>query len=450
VLGAVDQAISVPGEVKVNADRVAHVVPRAPGIVREVTKTLGDDVKAGETLAWVESGALAEAKLDFFAKESEVGCCEIELPRAKAIYENVAKLSGQLLKEVSEAELQKMDALEMGKYRGQLLTAYAAYLEARTTHGREVGLHAKNISSARELMAAETALKQARAQFNAAMDTARYETLIAYTEAAQARQVAVFEAVAAEKRLRLKGADDAVIKALRALVPKVAATAPCLCDDPNCKEGILPAVADILGKDDHFAWSPLLAPFGGTLIEKHIVLGESVDTESEVFTVADLSSVWVDLALSQDVIPSVQAGYAAVITLPNGVETEAIIDFISPIIAEATRTALARVVVDNKAGTFRPGTFVEASIRIPTAQDAVLVPKDSVQLVNDHTCVFVWGNSDFELREVKTGASDGKQIEILSGLSAGDAVASENAFHLKAEYIKTAAGDLGAHHGHNH
>ena len=234
-LGAVDQMIGVPGEVKVNADRVAHVVPRAPGIVRKVTKTLGDDVQAGEILAWVESGALAEAKLDFFAKESEVGCCEIVLPRAKAIYENVAKLSGQLLKEVSEAELQKMDALEMGQYRGQLLTAYAAYLEARTTHGREVGLHAKNITSARELMTAETALKQARAQFNAAMDTARYETLIAYTEAAQARQVAVFEAVAAEKRLRLKGADDVVIKALRALVPKVATTAPCLCDDPNCK-----------------------------------------------------------------------------------------------------------------------------------------------------------------------------------------------------------------------
>ena len=447
--GVVRREIRAPGEIKVNSDRVAHVVPRAAGIVREVRKALGDRVQAGETLAWVESDELAEAKLDFYAKEAEVGCCEIKLPRAKAIYENVAKLIALLQKEAMEKDIHNLDGLEMGAYRGQLLTAYAAYLAARTTHEREADLHAKEISSGWELLDAETTLRQMRAKFHAVMDTARYETLIAYTEAAQEQQVAVFNAVAAEKRLRLKGADDKVVAALRALVPKVAGLEPCLCDDPNCAEDKLPSVTDTLGKDGRFAWYTLRAPFDGTLIEKHIVMGESIDAASEVFTIADLSRVWVDMAISQDTISSVQEGSSVTIRQPDGSESETKIEFVSPIVAPDTRTALARATLVNPHGQFRPGTFIDAGIHVPSKEETVVIPKASVQLVNDCPCVFVWGSSDFELREVTTGIADGRQIEILKGLRPGEAVASENAFHLKAEFAKFAGGDSSGH-GHAH
>ena len=140
--GSVSRDIRVPGEIKVNSDRMAHVAPRAAGVVREVRKVLGDKVKADETLAWIESDKLAEAKLDFYAKESEVGCCDIKLPQAKAIFENVAKLTSLLRKESSESDIRKLDALEMGKYRGGLLTSYAAYLAAHPTHKQEMSLHA--------------------------------------------------------------------------------------------------------------------------------------------------------------------------------------------------------------------------------------------------------------------------------------------------------------------
>ena len=448
--GIVRNEIRVPGEIKVNSDRVAHVVPRAAGIVRKVGKTIGDRVQVGETLAWIESDELAEAKLDFYAKEAEVGCCEIALPRAKAIFENVAKLISLLRQETAEEEIHKLDGLEMGAYRGQLLTAYAAYLVARTTHERETDLYAKEISSRRELLDAKATLRQMRSKFHAIMDTARYETLIAYTEAAQEQQVAVFNVVAAEKRLRLKGADDKVIAALRALVPKVAGLEPCLCDDPNCAEGKLPSVTDTLGKDGRFAWYAIRAPFDGTLIEKHIVMGESIDAASEVFTIADLSSVWVELAISQDAISSVQEGATVTIGQPDGSVSETKIEFVSPIVAQDTRTALARATLANPHGQFRPGTFVDAGIRIPSKEETIVIPKTSVQLVNDHPCVFVWGKADFELREVKTGVTDGRQIEILQGLRPGEAVASENAFHLKAEFIKSTAGESGAHAGHSH
>ena len=449
IRGMVRREIRVPGEIKINSDHVAHVVSRAAGIVRDVRKTLGDRVQAGETLAWIESDELAEAKLDFYTKEAEVGCCEITLPRAKAIFENVTKLIALLKKEAAEEEIHKLDALEMGKYRGQLLTAYAAYIAARTTHEREARLHAKKMSSDRELLDTETSSTQARVKFHAIMETARYEILLAYSEAAQEYQVAAFNAVAAEKRLRLKGADDEVVAGLRALVPKTAGLEPCPCDDPDCEDDKLPSVVDTLSKDGRFAWYAVRAPFEGTLIEKHIVMGESVDNASEVFTLADLSSVWVDLVISQDIISSVQEGHTVTVRLPDGAESETEIGFVSPLVAPDTRTALARATVRNPNGRFRPGTFVDAGISVPSKEETVIIPKTSVQLVNDRPCVFVWGNADFELREVSTGVTDGQQIEILQGVHVGEAVASENAFHLKAEFAKSAGGDFGGH-GHAH
>ena len=450
VSGVIRREIRVPGEIKVNSDRVAHVVPRAAGVVREVSKTVGDLVQSGEILAWIESDELAESKLDFYAKASEAGCCEITLPRAKQVFENVARLVALLKKGAKQEDIAKLDGSEMGAYRGQLLIAYANHQAARTTYDREADLHAKEISSGRELLAAETSLKQARASFQAAMDTARYATFLAYSEAAQKRQVSGFNAVAAETQLRLNGADDKVLAELLALVPKTAGLEPCLCTDPNCKEGKLPSMADALAKDERFAWYALRSPFDGTLIGKHIAMGESIDKSVEVFTVADLSSVWVDLAISQNDISLVREGYSATVHFPDGSKPETKIAFISPIVAAETRTALARVTLDNAGGQFRPGTFIEAGIRVPSKKEVVLVPKASVQLVNDHPCVFAWGDAAFELREVEVGATDGEQVEILQGLRSGEAVASVNAFHLKAEYIKSAAGDLGAHHGHSH
>ncbi len=458
VKGSVHSELRVPGEIKVNSDRVTHVVPRAAGIVRVVTKELGDLVQAGEILAWIESDELVEAKLDFYAKESEVGCCEIALPRAKSIFENVTKLIALLKQneEVSEKDIHEMDGLEMGTYRGQLLTAHTLYRTAITVYNREQELRTKEISSGQDLLTAQTDLKQARAELHAILDTARYETMIAYTEAVQERQVAVFNAIAAEKRLRLKGADDEVIVALRTLVPKVIGLQPCECDDANCQEckdsktGELPSVADAIKKDTRFAWYPLRAPSAGTLIEKHIVKGESINTASDIFTIADLSTVWIDLAISQDAISSVQKGNKVIINLPVKDKPETVIEFLSPIVEQSTRTALARGTLNNANGDFRPGTFIEAIIQTPGDTDGIIIPKDSVQLINDHPSVFVWGDAAFELREVTTGVTDGQQVEIIKGLNVGEAVASENAFHLKAEYIKSMAGDLGAHQGHSH
>ena len=86
--GKIGTQLVLPGEVKLNEDRIAHIVPRAAGIVREVVKSVGDSVVAGETMAWIESAELGEAKVDYLSKWTELGSCKIDLARAEEIHDN--------------------------------------------------------------------------------------------------------------------------------------------------------------------------------------------------------------------------------------------------------------------------------------------------------------------------------------------------------------------------
>ncbi|MBT7065021.1 MAG: hypothetical protein HN919_01850 [Verrucomicrobia bacterium] len=73
-----------------------------------------------------------------------------------------------------------------------------------------------------------------------------------------------------------------------------------------------------------------------------------------------------------------------------------------------------------------------------------------MQLVHDHPSVFVWCDGAFEVREIETGAEDSSRVAVTRGLAVGEKVAAENAFHLKAAYIKSSRGEQGAHAGHSH
>lgn len=204
--------------------------------------------------------------------------------------------------------------------------------------------------------------------------------------------------------------------------------------------------------EEKFTLYHVVSPLDGTVIGKDIVVGEVIDIiveRMEIFVIADLSSVWLDLAISQDAISAVQQGHPVTVRLPDGSKAETTICYVSPIVDPDTRMAQAHAILDNSNGQFRPGTFTDAIIHVPSKKEAVVIPKTSVQLVNDRTCVFVWGNADFELRQVVTGIDDGRQIEILQGLRSGEVVASENAFHLKAEYVKSVGGEVSGH-GHAH
>ena len=191
----------------------------------------------------------------------------------------------------------------------------------------------------------------------------------------------------------------------------------------------------------------LTAPFSGTVIDRHITLGETVAAERPVFTVADLSTVWIDLSVYQKDIGAVRAGQRARVTTGHGDETELEISFVQPLVGEETRTALARIEAPNPDGDWHPGCFVTA--RISTSTDAtarVVVPATAVIRMEDgDEVIFVETGDGFEPRHVEVGRQTRDDVEIVSGLAPGERYVLRGGFSLKAELAKES---FGAGHGH--
>jgi len=103
------------------------------------------------------------------------------------------------------------------------------------------------------------------------------------------------------------------------------------------------------------------------------------------------------------------------------------------------------VVLANPEGTLRPGLFVTARVAVASTAAGIVVPKSALQTFEDRAVVFVQDEDGFEPRPVQIGRENATQVEILSGLEAGQTYVSQGAFTLKAQLLKGAFGD-----GHNH
>lgn len=185
-------------------------------------------------------------------------------------------------------------------------------------------------------------------------------------------------------------------------------------------------------------------PLAGRVIERTATAGETVNADQSLFVVADLSSVWVDVAVNATDLAAVREGQAVTVR-SNDLDREARgrVAFVTAVVGEASRTATARIVVPNPDGQWRPGLFVTALLERESTEAPVVVATEAIQTFRDWQVVFVRYGDWFEARPVELGRSDGKWVEILSGLAAGDEYARENSFVVKAEI-----GKLGATHDH--
>lgn len=184
----------------------------------------------------------------------------------------------------------------------------------------------------------------------------------------------------------------------------------------------------------------------GLVIERHVSVGEAVNSDRELFVVADLSSVWVDFQAFQKHLPLLTAGQRVHISAGHGLpEAEALVSYISPVVDEATRTATIRAVVENVDGKWRPGLFVTG--RVETASDdvPVAVPSTAIQTIGAVPMIFVSDGDGFVPRSVHMGRTGPHFVEITSGLKVGERFVSSGGFTLKAELQR---GELGEGHGH--
>ncbi|MBI5250027.1 MAG: efflux RND transporter periplasmic adaptor subunit [Desulfomonile tiedjei] len=325
--GTLQISVSLPGEVAINADRMAHIVPRLGGIVREVRKKAGDTVRAGEVMAVMESRELAEAKAKYLAALKRLELAKSNYTRFETLWKKEA---------IPEKQ----------------------YLE-----------------------------------FKNALDEAEIER-------------------------------DSAEQKLRAL-------------------GFLQEFLQKLSKEpaDSLARYEIEAPFDGTVIHRHMSLGEMLKEDADSFVVADLNSVWVNIHVYPKDLSHVREGQQVIISTGNGIpDTQGTIEYVEPVVGDKTRAAVARVVLPNPEKKWRPGLFVTAKVVVESVDVPVLVPKTALKTIEGKPVAFVREDEGFEPRTVKTGKSDASHVEIVAGLQAGEWFASDGSFLLKAEAGKGEAG----------
>jgi cobalt-zinc-cadmium efflux system membrane fusion protein len=381
-----------PADLEPNADKLARVGPRVSGRIARVAVSLGATVKAGQALATIRSPEAAEAAA----------------------------------------------ALDSAK---------AAEKLAQASLARERDLLERKISARREVLEAEAAAASARAT----------------VQAAEARLAAMGFA----RGDRSTGSAGSAGSPGSAGSAGTAASSSAGSGAGNANASVDPVVT-------------VTSPIAGTVIERTAAADAPVQPDSVLFTIADLRSLWLTVKVPELNATRIRRGQRVQIdvrALPGTPITGAI-DSVAPIVDAGTRTVDVRVSVPNPQGTLRPGmsatakfelaanapsspssassatanagasggsrTATAAATAAAASSARILVPRAAVQELNQASVVFVATAEErrFEPKPVTLGDTYGPDVEILSGLTAGDRIVVRGAFTLKAQAVRGGA----AHH----
>jgi cobalt-zinc-cadmium efflux system membrane fusion protein len=284
--------------------------------------------------------------------------------------------------------LAELDSIELGQRKADYLRAKANLDVDRRNYERERKLYKQQISSEKEFLDAKGAFERSEANYQSARET-----------------------------LKLVGLSDREIDSLT----------------------WNPVGGHPLS---HF---PLTAPLSGTVIERHITVGELIQPDETVFTLADLSDVWVLVDVYEKDLGKVGMGDRVQVSVDAypGQVFEGKVDYISNIVDSKSRTAPTRVAVPNPEGRLRPGLFatVRLSLRTAARAGSLVVPASAVQRVNDKPAVFIEQKPGvFAIRYVSLGNVTDREAEVLSGLRSGERVVSAGSFYLKSSLLKEEIG----------
>lgn len=193
------------------------------------------------------------------------------------------------------------------------------------------------------------------------------------------------------------------------------------------------------------------APFDGEIIEKHATLGEVVNPGVNLFTIANLSTVWVAIDIYQKDVQHIHAGLPVEATAEGypGRIFKGKVAYVGKVFVEETRTLEVRVELDNESGRLRPGMFVSASVICQEEEhssELIAVLDSAVQRIDNVPVVFVAkAPGTYERRAVTLGKRLGERHAVLAGLEDGETVVTEGSFILKSELLRSRMG-----HGHAH
>jgi membrane fusion protein, heavy metal efflux system len=309
----------------------------------------------------------------------------------------------------------------VGDYRQQLLSAYTRTLLAQKNHLRLAELNKRGGIAEKDFIAATSENEAARASYRALLEQLRFSSTQAYLKSQQALRKAETAHTVAREQLHILGGAHS------------------------------DAAATDIGKGveaHESALYPIKAPFDGIVIEKHIVLSEQVTPErSEVFTVADLATVWVRVDVYEKdftLLPALRNSSIQILaeSYPDRV-FEGQVFYTGDVIDESTRTIRLIARAPNQERLLKPGLFVRVGVQGAERKNACQVPATAVMSHENKSFVFVPGThvDEFLRRDVVVGVKLGSQLEITSGLEPGEQVVIEGGFALKTEMLRETIGE---------
>jgi Cu(I)/Ag(I) efflux system membrane fusion protein len=190
----------------------------------------------------------------------------------------------------------------------------------------------------------------------------------------------------------------------------------------------------------------IYTPLAGIVIEKLVLQGQYVNVGDPLFTIADLSTVWVEAEVYESDFSFIKIGQKVDIDSQSypGKTFTGRVSFIYPFLDPKTRTVKVRVEIANPGLRLKPDMFVKAAVKIPLG-DALVVPVAAV--MDNGKRQVVWQEIKpgmFAPRDVKIGARVGDSVQILSGLMRGDKVAASGGYLIDSEaQLKGGGGSAG-------
>jgi Cu(I)/Ag(I) efflux system membrane fusion protein len=195
----------------------------------------------------------------------------------------------------------------------------------------------------------------------------------------------------------------------------------------------------------------LYAPVSGIVLEKKVMQGQSIAAGEQLYTIADLNDVWIEVSVRETDATAVRTGTSADIEFSGlpGRTFKGRVRYVYPTLDTASRSVRARVVVTNTGGVLKPGMY--ATVRLTTpSRSALTVPTSALLRTGDRTVAFMdMGNGELMPMDVEVGRTAGEYTEVLSGLDAGTMVVTSAQFLLDSEsnlgeVMKSMMGQMGA------
>lgn len=188
--------------------------------------------------------------------------------------------------------------------------------------------------------------------------------------------------------------------------------------------------------DESLKTYPVTASQSGVVTARKANPGEKAG-DSPLFTVADLSSVWVELSVFPRDLSRIHVGQKVRIrSVDNGLSANGMVVLIAALGQTNSQTLSARVLLDNASRHWIPGLYVAGDVSLSERRVPLAVRSTALQVVEGRTSVFVVSGDGFQATAVEVGLADGEFTEIRSGLKAGDRYAAANSFVLKSELGK--------------